>query len=81
MTDSVETTKNEFTEGKLKCGDKNIEECKKELNEMKKKWEITIDIMMIIGKYFENCKDYVNVMKSAKKYHDFDTYVSFQSDQ
>ena len=34
----------------------------------KEKWEITIDSMMIIGKYFERSIDYVNVMKTTKKY-------------
>ena len=34
----------------------------------KSKWEITIDFMMIIGKYFESNKDYINVMKVNKKY-------------
>ena len=38
--------------------------------ETKTKWEITIDAMMIIGKYFQTSKDYINVMKTAKKYHD-----------
>ena len=36
----------------------------------KSKWEITIDAMMIIGKYFETNDDYINVMKVCKKYHD-----------
>ena len=30
--------------------------------------EITIDIMMIIGKYLENNQDYINIMKLNKKY-------------
>ena len=34
--------------------------------ERKEKWEITIDAMMIIGKYFETSKDYVSVMKCVK---------------
>ena len=33
----------------------------------KEKWEITIDMMMIIGKNFEKSRDYINVMKLAKK--------------
>ena len=36
----------------------------------KSKWEITIDAMMIVGKYFETNDDYINVMKVCKKYHD-----------
>ena len=35
---------------------------------LKEKWEITIDVMMIIGKYFEENNDYINVMKVAKRY-------------
>ena len=31
---------------------------------------ITIDAMLIIGKYFETNNDYINVMKLSKKYHD-----------
>ena len=34
----------------------------------KSKCRITNDYMMIIGKYFESNKDYVNVMKVNKKY-------------
>ena len=34
----------------------------------KQKWEITIDVMMIIGKYLRTSKDYVNVMKTSKRY-------------
>ena len=43
---------------------------KQHLNETKSKWEITMDIMMIIGKYFERNNDYVNMMKVAKRYRD-----------
>ena len=35
----------------------------------KKKWEITISDMVVIGKYFETNNDYVNVMKICRKYH------------
>ena len=31
---------------------------------------ITIDLMMIIGKYFEESKDFINVMRVCKRYHD-----------
>ena len=34
------------------------------------KWEITIDAMMIIGKYLESNKDFINVMRVAKKFHE-----------
>ena len=34
------------------------------------KWKITIDSMLIIGKYFKENEDYINVMKVCKKYLD-----------
>ena len=37
--------------------------------ENKKKWEIYIDVMMIIGKYFESNNDFINVMKVCKKFN------------
>ena len=43
----------------------------------KEKWEITTDVMMIIGKYFESNKDYVNVMKTSKRYHDLTQMYHF----
>ena len=45
--------------------------------EIKEKWEITIDTMMIIGKYFEENNDYINVMKTTKKYHDLVSMYHF----
>ena len=38
------------------------------MREFKYKWEITIDVMMIVGKYFETNNDYINVMKVCKRY-------------
>ena len=58
----------EYAEGRLEYGDENFEAYRKELNELKKKWEITIDIMMIIGKYFKSNNDYLNVMRLSKIY-------------
>ena len=46
-------TMREYSEGKLEFGDDNFEAYQKEWSELKQKWEVTIDIMMIIGKYFE----------------------------
>ena len=43
----------------------------------KEKWEITIDLMMIIGKYFESNGDYINVMKLTKRYHDLTQMYHF----
>ena len=39
-----------------------------EFKETQEKWGITIDSMMIIGKYFETSVDYINVMKMCKRY-------------
>ena len=54
--------------------DKNNKLLQKELVQrhelIKSKWEITIDVMMIIGKYFKSNNDYINIMKVNKKYHD-----------
>ena len=52
-----------YAEGRLEYGDENFEACKKEWNELKMKWEITIDSMMIIGKYFTTNEDFINIMK------------------
>ena len=38
------------------------------MSEDKFKWEITIDIMMIIGKYLQSNQDFINIMKLNKKY-------------
>ena len=37
--------------------------------ESKQKWEISVDFMLIIGKYFNSSKDYVNTMKVCKRYN------------
>ena len=36
----------------------------------KSKWEITVEVMMIIGKYFQSNNDFINIMKVSKKYRD-----------
>ena len=60
-------------ENQIKTNEK-IKKYKREITErfkmIKSKWEITIDVMMIIGKYFKSNNDYINVMKVNKKYHD-----------
>ena len=43
----------------------------------KNKWEITIDSMLIVGKYFQSNKDYMNVMKVSKKYNDLTQMYHF----
>ena len=35
---------------------------------MSESWSITIDYMMIVGKYFRSNRDYINAMKVCKKY-------------
>ena len=60
-------------ENQIKTNEK-INKYKREIIEqfkmIKSKWEITIDVMMIIGKYFKSNNDYINIMKVNKKYHD-----------
>ena len=43
----------------------------------KEKWEITIDAMLIIGKYFTKNRDYINMMRVCKKYHDLVSMYHF----
>ena len=43
---------------------------KQQLNETKSKWEITMDVMMIIGKYFKKNNDYAMWLKVIK-FHDY----------
>ena len=60
-------------ENKIKINEK-INKYKREIIEqlklLKSKWEITIDVMMIIGKYFKSNNDYINIMKVNKKYNE-----------
>ena len=69
-------------ENKIKTNEK-INKYKREIIEqfkmIKSKWEITIDVMMIIGKYFKSNNDYINVMKVNKKYHDLIEMYHFHS--
>ena len=48
----------------------DLKETKRRIKDVlnKDKWEITIDGMMIIGKYFETNNDFINSMKVCKKY-------------
>ena len=32
-------------------------------------WKLTLDVMMIIGKYFMSSTDFINVMKLSKKFN------------
>ena len=43
----------------------------------KAKQEITIDSMMIVGKYFLTNKDYVNIMRVCKRYHELTLMYHF----
>ena len=40
-------------------------------------YNLTIDVMMIIGKYFISNNDFINIMKSCKKYHDLTKMYHF----
>jgi len=40
------------------------------MTEDKSKYELTLDFVMILGKYFEENKDFINVMKVCKKYEE-----------
>ena len=53
----------------------NVRKQSIEYSLMKSKWEITIDVMMIICRHYESNNDYINVMKVNKKYHNL---VEFQ---
>ena len=41
------------------------------------KWQLTVDFIMIIGKYFRCAKDFINVMKVSKKYMDLVSMYKF----
>ena len=43
----------------------------------KEKWEITIDTMLIVGKYFKSNNDFINSMKVAKRFHDLTQMYHF----
>ena len=51
--------------------DELINEIKQDVLEefkvIKTKWETMIDVMMIVGKYFESNCDFINVMKLSKR--------------
>ena len=38
------------------------------MTEDKHKYELTVDFIMIVGKYFRSSNDFINVMKVCKKY-------------
>ena len=40
------------------------------MTEDKQKWQLTVDFIMIVGKYFESNKDYINIMKICKRYEE-----------
>ena len=37
-------------------------------SQTKSKWELSTDFIMIVGKYLESNKDFINIMKVCKKY-------------
>jgi len=54
----------------------HIESVKKTFKS-EEKWGLTKDYMKIVGKYFENNMDYVNVMKVSKEYRYLDEEYTF----
>ena len=40
------------------------------MKEAKEQFKVTIDVMLIIGKYFRSNNDYINIMKIVRKYRD-----------
>ena len=63
-----------------------INNCKKEMNKLKQridylkqyykykptkdKWQLTVDFIMIVGKYFKSSNDFINTMKVCKRYEE-----------
>jgi len=43
----------------------------------KYKWELTIDFIMIVGKYLESNNDFINLMKICKKYEELVSMYKF----
>ena len=41
-----------------------------EYQPLKDKWQMTVDFIMIVGKYFKSSNDFINVMKVCKKYEE-----------
>ena len=44
---------------------------------MNEKWRMTIDLMLIVGKYLSSSQDYVNLMKTCKKYSSLVLYYRY----
>ena len=40
------------------------------MTEEKDKWQMTVDFIMIVGKYFKSNNDFINVMKVCKRYEE-----------
>ena len=47
---------------------KQMNEIKEKYNASKEKWQITIDFIMIVGKYLKSDNDFINTMKVCKRY-------------
>ena len=46
------------------------EELKEKYMPSKEKWQLTVDFIMIVGKYFKSSNDFINVMKVCKRYEE-----------
>lgn len=63
---------NNENNNELRINNENNSEVEKDDN-----FRLTIDFMMIIGKYFENSKDFVNIMKVNKQYQELASMYHF----
>ena len=58
------------------CGDRNGE-LKEGCCNVCKKWRLTVDFIMIVGKYVETNNDFINIMKVCKKYEELVSMYKF----
>ena len=87
VENSEEENEIKILEERILMTEKNIKEDKKLISVKreitkrfevtKEKWEIPIDSMMIIGKYFTTNNDFINVMKISKRYQKFTQIYHF----
>ena len=47
------------------------------MTEEKSKWQLTVDFIMILGKYLETPRDFINVMKVCKRYEELVSMYKF----
>ena len=49
----------------------------KQMTDDKTKWELTLNFIMIVGKYFNNSNDFINAMKVCKRYKELVSMYKF----